>query len=466
MVIASNVQGEAVYFFEQGQVSREMLYSEFEAILDGFVPLPDFANITVKAVYVRINHQLQLTAAVFFLISFDAEGFADKRWNVPLEQLADESARGPDLGAGPIRLACASQCSIAWQQKNLWDPEMSPGANDFAILKSTAKANSIGLRYTEPEPPPELTESQIVEPVGNAFPKLSTPVPLDTSLQQALQHQLEKQYEQKFRDRMAGLLKEQRLRISTLNSRHQQAQQKLQFEHQQRLQEYREALQQQQQAIVDSEQRNQQLQESIAGQAKKIEGLREYFEQKLQSVRDDDVSQLQTLRENYELELQAKLEAGLTELKQELQVKDVELVYRHQNEAAMLQEIERLRGENQALLGNSGDQLLTKLSGAGVSFVAFHPGAGHLTIPIEEMAAYMDNPQAYAADKCGITMAQYCDWLEHYKEPVCRALTSKGDVCGACIDRVSAPVDFHPGENDRCDYHQSSPSPNFALVKN
>jgi len=464
MVVASEVQGEAVYFFEQGRISREMLYLEFEAILDGFVPLPDFANVTAKAVYVRINHQLQLTAAVFFLISFDAKGFGDKRWNVPLEQLADESARGPDLGAGPIRLACASQCSIAWQQKNLWDPEMSPGANDFISLKKAANANSIGLRYTEPESPPELTDSQIVSP-GSGPADISTQIAMAGSQQQALQHQLEKQYEQTFRDRMAGLLKEQRLRINTLNSRHRHALQKLQFEHQQRLQEYREALEQQQQALKDSEQRNQQLQESVTSQAKKIEGLREYFEHKLQMARDDETSQLQTLRENYELEIEAKVQAAQTELKQALQAKEMELVYRHQNEAAMLQEIKRLRGENQTLLGNSGDQLLDKLSGAGISFVAYHAGAGHLTIPVEEMAAYMDNPQAYAADKCGVTIAQYRDWLEHYKAPVCRALTPGGNSCGTSIDRVSTPVDFHPGENDRCVYHQSSPSHNFTLVK-
>ena len=132
MPLAENEQAEAIYIFSGNQIIREMLYSEFEAILDGYVPIPEFARKEVRAVYVRINSRLAIVAAVFFLIEFDAEGFPDRRWNIPLGQLADTASTGPDLGAGAIRLACASQCAIEWHQPNLWDPNLQTGQNNFS----------------------------------------------------------------------------------------------------------------------------------------------------------------------------------------------------------------------------------------------------------------------------------------------------------------------------------------------
>src|SRR5690606_25183244 len=101
-------QLEAVFLFQGDSVAREMLYREFEAILDGFVPVTEYAGGLAKAVYVQVNPDLMMSAAVFFILAFDDKGMIDRRWNVPLQQLAASAARGPDLGAGPIRLACFS----------------------------------------------------------------------------------------------------------------------------------------------------------------------------------------------------------------------------------------------------------------------------------------------------------------------------------------------------------------------
>ena len=131
-------QLEAVYLFKDDQIARELLYPEFEAILDGFIPVPDFISASAKAVYVQINSNLCITGAVFFLLGFDAKGMVDRRWNVPLQQLVDSAGAGPDLGAGPIRLACYSQCPVEWHQKNLWDPLMHPGHNSFLLMKKSS----------------------------------------------------------------------------------------------------------------------------------------------------------------------------------------------------------------------------------------------------------------------------------------------------------------------------------------
>lgn len=448
---------QAVLFLEHNCVVREMLFAEFEAILDGFVPVADKAGDTARAVFVCIDVRLKIKAAVFFLISFDSRGYADQRWNVPLEQFADTAARGPDLGAGPIRLACHSQCPVAWHQQHLWDPDMTPGSNNFVLLRKSAIRNRLGLTVEEAaEPPPPQPP-----PAAAAPPQIIEPEALERHLTQKLHNQ----YEQEFRDRMAQLLKEQRLRILTLNSKRKQELQELQLEHQRRSQDHHEKIEQMRCMLQDEQQRNQQLKQTIDGQAAKIEGVREYFEHKLKTAKSVEIAQLQTLKTNFEMELDAKIEAATTELKEKLQMRDVELMYRNELSAKLNEEISRLRQENQQLLSNSADQLLDKMSRNGISFVAFHPGAGHMTIPLGDMATYLDNPGAYAAERCGVSEKQYDDWLAHYTSPTCQALNERGELCGALLARVESPVDFHSGESDRCDCHQPKAPQTLTIVQ-
>lgn len=447
---------EAVLFIHQDRISREMLFSEFEAVLDGFVPLPDLAGDKALAVYLRVNHQLHITAAVFFRIAFDSEGNSDKRWNVPVQQLAENSAKGPDLGAGPIRLACASQCCIAWHQQNLWDPDMRPGNNHFVTLKKSIQSNRLGLTHREIEQEDEAIPSA---------PATEAAVAQAIDYERKLTQSIKGQFEKEFRDRMALLLREQRLRILTLNSKRKQELQQLELAHQQRILEYKEHMNELQSELIQQNDRNQELKETIEGQAVKIEGVREYFEHKLKTAAQDEGEQLQTIKENYQAEMEAKLEAATLELNEKLQMRDVELMYRNEQEKSLSQEIHRLREENQLLLSNSSEQLLEKLENAGLNFVAYHPGAGHLTIPLADMGTYMEDPIAYAADKCGVTLAHYKEWLDHYKSPCCQALNARGEICNQLIDRVPTPSHYHTGESDRCDEHKTTPTQSFAAVR-
>lgn len=434
-------QTEAVLFFSDDQIAREMLYPEFEAILDGFVPVPDQAQTSAKAAYIRIDDQLCITAMVFFRIDFDAAGMVDQRWNIPLQQLASTSAKGPDLGAGPINLACYSQCPIEWQQKNLWDPQMQPGRNSFVLARKSVRRNRLGLTVRE-------------KPV-------STKVVEEKSHEQ-LQQKLHQQYSQELRDRMAHMLREQRLRITTLNNRHERRVQALQQENQKRLQLYREKIQQLQEKNAELNQRHETLRENFDIQATKIEGMRDYFSHKLKAAHMDESSQLQTLQENFELELAARIQSATNELQERLDMREMELFYRQQQENNLKDEIERLRQENQSLLNQGSGQLLNKLSRAGINFVAFHPGAGQISVAAEDMGRYLDNPEAFAADKCGVDESHYRDWLEHYQNPQCRAQDAFGNSCAQPINRVSHPRDFHQGESDRCIKHQDLASAPLA----
>src|SRR5690554_6440818 len=112
----------AVFFMDGAQVARQMRLSEFGAFLDGYVGLSDLAETDVRAVLVNLNPDLTVASLVFFRIWFDEEGRADSNWNVPIEALAERGAKGPDMGGGPIRLVCRSQCPDPSLAEELWDP--------------------------------------------------------------------------------------------------------------------------------------------------------------------------------------------------------------------------------------------------------------------------------------------------------------------------------------------------------
>ncbi|WP_039913431.1 hypothetical protein [Cellvibrio mixtus] len=436
---------EAVFLFQDAQISRELLYPEFEAVLDGFIPFPDFASATARAVYVQIDQSLRVTGAVFFLISFDAAGMVDRRWNVPLRQLIDATGTGPDMGAGAIKLACYSQCPIAWHQKNLWDPIMESGGSSFVALRKAAKSNRLGLVVKQP--------ANVEKAKAGKQP--AKPVVDHAREQAVLEKKLHDHYTQELRDKMALLIKEQRLRIATLMNQHQAKVHGMQHEHQQRVLAYQQKCQEYEQINRDLEERNRTFKEGLDAQANKIEGMREYFAHKLKAAQSGESNQIQMLQENFALEMDAKIRAATAELREMLDMREVELFYRHQNETALKEEIVNLKREQQQMLKNSGDQLLARLTKAGVNLVTFMPGLGEAAVPLDDIGVYLEDPQGYAANKAGVSEAIYLAWLEHHQSPCCNAVDPKGHACGRSISLIETPFEFHPGESDRCSQHQS-----------
>ena len=202
------------------------------------------------------------------------------------------------------------------------------------------------------------------------------------------------------------------------------------------------------------EERNRLLKENLDVQANKVEGMREYFSHKLKAAQDES-SEIQALQENFALEMDMKIQAATAELREMLEMREVELFYRHQNESTLKEEIVSLKKENQNLINQGGNHLLNRLSKAGIAFVSFHPGAGEIRIMEDDIGRYLENPQAYAAEKCGVHESLYQSWLEHYHLPVCRARDNNGQLCGKPLGRIESPLQFHPGENDCCEQHQA-----------
>ena len=136
---------EAVLFFSERGIAKQMLYPEFEALLDGMVATPEFAEETVEAVFVQINSRLHVRAAVFFTLDFDLDGHINPLWNMPLRNMAEKAGRGPDMGGGPIRLACLGFCVDTRYRPNLWKPGLRDGKSDLLRVKEAVTRNTLGI---------------------------------------------------------------------------------------------------------------------------------------------------------------------------------------------------------------------------------------------------------------------------------------------------------------------------------
>lgn len=118
--------------FANKKVTRILSADEFDSLLDQTSTLTGCSGPVFMA-YVVTNRQHLIESTVLFVMPLDANGMCQDSWSLPLQRLAHMAGRGPNLGAGRIRLACHSQCSISWHQNNLWDPS----TEHFKALKQS-----------------------------------------------------------------------------------------------------------------------------------------------------------------------------------------------------------------------------------------------------------------------------------------------------------------------------------------
>jgi hypothetical protein len=435
---------EAVLFFNEGSICKEMLYPEFEAVLDGVVALPEFADRQMHAVYVMINPRLQVRAAVFFCLDFNDDGSADAGWNIPLRQLAERTGRGPDMGAGPIRLACRSQCPVSWHQMHMWDPKVGPERNDLVVLRETIKRNQLGLLVEEetPQAVPAERLQMVAEDTWYA-----AEAGKDAAAKCSESHEREQ------RQKAALLIKQQRQRITNLERLREEDALKLTAAAEKERKAQQEEIRALQQKLQQQTELNASLHAQMTAQGESFQKAREEMSKQLRTLEVSGRVEIGAAREQFEHEAQARIAAAIAEYKEQVAIRDVELAYRNELDAQLEEEIQRLKAECETLR-HSGDRVLEELSRQGVVFMAYHPGAGHLTIALQDLARYRANPLAYAAAKCFVSEEQYRQWLEHYQKPACVAALSSGERCAMPLDKIDAPSRFVIGESNCCARHR------------
>ena len=410
----------AVLFMDGAGVSRQMRATEFGAFLDGYVGLSDLADTDVRAVYVVLSGDLRIQALVFFRIYFDDEGRADSHWDLPVEKLAEDGAKGPDLGGGPIRLVCRSQCPVPALADQLWDPDMTPGSNHFQAIRKAIEANTLRFpRKAAPEPAediPVLRSALTRQDAATAAPEAASQ-----------------------RARLAQTIREQRLRIKTLQSVQRDALTELQREHRLEMQAIRNDLAELEQKHERQRVINEQLKKRLADRNEQYLSIQE----KLSEETDSREQGAQTS------------DAEVVLLREQLDRKQRELEMRNER-------VRELEEENQQLRKNEPveDSLLQQVRDESVFLVAYHAGVGHITLPYRDIERYFASPVVYAAEKCGLSEEAYRQWLEHYETPVCHHSEDDGELCAEPLLRISQPAEFQPGRDDRCEQHRVEVSEN------
>jgi hypothetical protein len=143
---------EAVFFFKGERISSELHYNEFEALVTRAVPVSAPPGTRVRGIYAVIGTSLAVRGAVCFELGVDREGYVDPEFSVPLRHLVRSAGPGPDVGCGVIRLACHSQCPVAWHAANLWEPDLATEQNPLRLVQEKVWRNRLGIRITSDVP--------------------------------------------------------------------------------------------------------------------------------------------------------------------------------------------------------------------------------------------------------------------------------------------------------------------------
>lgn len=478
---------DAVFFIKDGQVVQEMMKSEFDALLDGIVDAPDFKGRKMAAVYLQITDSLAIRGLIFFVISFDKQGRVAADWNVPINQLMQSAGRGPDLGAGLIRLVCKSQCTVPWHKENLWDPPQKM----FTVLMQAVKANRLGIVESEESwnagadwdipvleaEPPVLTAIPVavptVKPVADDdIPVLTAHTPGKAAAEpaasagqnaaasaeyQALKQEFDAMKAayavridklQKERDE----LKEKNRNIS--ESLKQQAKQHaealtLDFRHDLDKKEHQiNALKEQ---LANEQKRYAELKEQQVEQAAQYQLEREEMMEKMQQ---DEAAgeEIEALKVAFAKELAAKVEAETTKVNARLAMREVELFYREEQMALLRDEIAQLKTARQSLLNSKDGDVFQSLEDNGVTLVVFQPGLGHITLAFDDIGQFLEDRTDYLASRCGVSPEDFVRWQQHYQNPVCQH-TENGKLCGKPLKRTEMLAHFTAGVSDHCAVH-------------
>jgi hypothetical protein len=416
---------EAVLFFEGQAVSREMLYAEFEALLDCVVPMRDFAGKEQRAAYVRLDAGLQLSVVVLFLIPFDRDGFPEQRWNLPLRQLAEASQRSSEPDAGGARLATRSHCPLPGWERGLWDVEHGPGGTTLQRMRDRLGMNRLGL---------DASRMAGEVPQGD----MDLPSPESAPAPHAQRHQESAPGNQ---ETVLALMQQNNLQVSLIREQSQREVGSMQ------------------QRLAELRQRCEELESARLAAVDDLEKLRVVFQQELEPLRkrlDAEVAEVVRLVAR-EGELQNTLAQTEESFVAERGVLGSELARQEEQIHSLSTELTALRRDKLRLMDEGADGFFSALKDKNVNFVTFQPGAGHVTIPVDDLSRFLEETEAYVSARCNVSPEHYRRWLHHYNNPVCQGTSGSGAPCAKPLTKILKPADFTPGLQDRCDIHKQVP---------
>lgn len=448
-VLEQLITNNAVVFFDSNNVvAKEMLYNEFEAVLDHIVGVPDFEGKKVNAVYLEINQHLQVTAAVFFQVGFDSKGYTDKNWNIPLEHLAVNAGNGPNLGAGQIKLSCKSQCSVEWHQHEMWNPD--PEHKVFRRLKAVVSRNRLSLPFVEiPKDDSADLETSPSELPGGIERRKSSGIEIN----EELKLRLAENFKQELKQRTREVAEDYKLKTASLKNEAQEHIEKIHKQYREETSKLVETLDVAKQLFTEEKQKNIKLKATLEKEAELLHEARESYQHELGKDKSVNTEKLAELEARFKLELHASLETATAELKERLEMREVELFYRDEQLSGLREEISHLRQEKMELQAESGDKLIERMSEKGINFIIHNAGEEPITLPAASVAEYLESQAVYMANFYEVDTQTYESWLQHYELPVCNHKIAGNNICGQPVEKVSKPTHFIVNKSDRCSTH-------------
>lgn len=414
---------EAIFFFDNQNVAKEMRYNEFESVLDGVVGIPELAGKRMEAGYLSMTSMLQITSCVLFLIQFNSKGFADTDWNIPLRHLASKGRAGPNLGAGPIRLACQSQCAIAWYQKELWEPPTGGNFDLFGLIQRAITRNKLGFKK-----------------IPTGIDEVNIPVISDVVSPNASQATLQEQK------------KETESRVNEVRLQAAQKIQQLEKRHSDELEQVSRAFRNEK---VTFQEQIRSIEHKFREQSVFHDTLKsKYLE--LQSDHDkmrmdntlckERIAHLQESNDALTEERIAQkgsVEAQESSLNEKNKVLSVNLEAERKRVSELKEKLAFTEADKRQMVQG----FVQRLKELDLLFVAYHLGAGHISFSVDVLQEYSDNPEYFAAQKCQVSLEHYQQWVTHYELPQC-------DMCGKKLPRIDNPGDFVAGSHNFCDQHK------------
>lgn len=431
---------EAVFFVEDNRVVREMLFNEFEAMLDGMFYDPDFKNSMVQAAYVKIDKRLDIVAAVFFTLGFDEEGQADKHWNVPLMQLAESAAFGNRLNTKGVRIACHSQCQITWQQEHLWEPDLNAEPNILHVLADTVKVNRLGLLASE-------SDSALSQPVQQIINDNSDTVQSRGGrMRNANVSDIDIQNESN-RKRSARFMRQLRGRVNRFRKLHKQDTESLRADAVQKERVLMDKLD-------DCERKLFALQVDCDHKSSELQRQSQDYETQLEEALQKHANNHEKLRRQLRQDLQQRLIEETSELQAKLDMREVEVHYREEQISRLQEQL----AEQMRVDGKNTQSVATfnELERSGLRYYIELEGVEPIPVSADRIASYHASPERYVADYLSMDFEIYKRWSGHASHPVCSAKVNDAS-CSKMVE-ISSPQTFIAGVSDRCSEHQIQPA--------
>jgi len=387
-------EAEAVFFFDNGKVIKEMLYVEFEAVLDGVVGIPECKNQLHHAAYVCIASELRVQTVVLFAVEFDSDGHVTKTWNLPLRYLANQASLVPDLGETGIKVMCADNCDDPEYEQYMWD--CGKGLKEVvSSIKGAVKRNKLSI-YLGSGDAGLAGSSASGRGVGAGH---SPSQYLVANLESALQEQ------------------------------HKRAQSELEAAH------------------ADA------IKQKVAENAILLQHSTE-VERQLEVVENERRKQIDVIVDKYNAKLRSQLATQEASWQGKFSELELSLFYAQAKEQQLRDELQSIEQGRAADRDGAIATFLEQLSSAGVAFIVSQSGVGSDALKLDQIQSYMDNQASFWAARCGVPEAEYLAWETHYRRPVCQAGASTGCECAAAVPRVDVVGDFVIGESDMCKEHR------------